>query len=616
MAKRRKLVWSEDRGTEGWACSYCGWVGPNQRSAAVVKTVSPDLRETFNAHACVDHPRGAINVKPSSLRVFRWLWVAFIVLGTTFPYLWNFVSKPPGHRYTWILPPYPEDSFGYMAWSEQAANGALLFKVKYTAIPQSPFLFNPFFLICGWLARSLACDIGIIHLVVKEIGVVLFFLVFYRYTDYLRLNRFQSLVSSVLVGVSSGVGGLFGLFGPTNKLSIVPADLWMPEVSTYWSLLWNPLFPYSLLLILLTIYYLDRGTRESRRNDLWIAGFAAGVLVLVHPYSQPLLLMFALCIVLVRRRLGWLGYFLRYLSGSLPFLIYVGLVSVFQPVLAQHSSQGIMRSPDIRAYALGFGLPLLLLVLGFGVKSGRWMKQYWQVVLWFVLAVVLAYFPWWFQRKLIFGAHIPLCILAAISFDLILAKCSRLQIRKWLFAGAAVILFPLVASTSIYLLVSERREARDNNDGTYFMSNEMVDGLKFLKSSSKPEEVVFATTGTSSIIPGFSGNTVVWGHWAMSVDFSERKDWYTRLFKTYQNWDDDRRSSEFWGSGIEYVFADSDLKTEIEQEPIKWSVILKDADEIFRNGTVVIYKHRTGQSHPAPSLGDNVSHGSTTVVAH
>ncbi len=43
------------------------------------------------------------------------------------------------------------------------------------------------------------------------------------------------------------------------------------------------------------------------------------------------------------------------------------------------------------------------------------MKQYWQVVLWFLMSVVFAYFPFWFQRKLIFGAHIPLCILAAVS---------------------------------------------------------------------------------------------------------------------------------------------------------------------------------------------------------
>lgn len=516
-----------------------------------------------------------------------------MVVATSVPYLWNFASTPRGYHYTWILPPYSDDSLAYMAWTQQAANGALLFKVKYTALPQSAFLFHPFFLIAGWLARFLGCDIGIIHLALKEIGVVLFFLTFYKYIDYLRLNEFQSVSATVLLGISSGVGGLFGFADSLNRLSVVPADLWMPEVSTYWSLLWNPLFPYSLALILLTIFLLDRGTRESRKADLYFAGLATGVLALIHPYSQPLLLVFALCIIIGRRRAAWLGYLLPYFSILLPFFLYVILVSMWQPVVAQHSSRGTMLSPSITAYILGFGFPLLIWMLGFTVKQGWWMKEYWQLVLWFILSLGLAYVPWWFQRKLIFGAHVPLCILAGIAFDLIL---SRYAVRNWA-PVFAIALIPLLASTAIYLFLGERREVRDNGGGAYYISNQTLDGMKFLKQKKTPDAVVLATIATSSLIPAFSGNTVVWGHWAMSVDFKERQDWYTKLFVNYQNWDDENRSREFWGSGIDYIFADSRLKMSIEREPIKWFLILRDADEVFRNDTVVIYKLRA--SRPA-----------------
>jgi hypothetical protein len=534
--------------------------------------------------------------KRSGLRAFQWLWTAFIVLATALPYLWYFASTPPGYHYTWILPPYPQDSFGYMAWSQQAANGALLFEVKFTALPQSPFLFHPFFLISGWLARLFACQVAIIHLVLKEVGVVLFFLLFYKYSEYLRLNQFQSVVASVLLGISSGVGGLLGFAGWINRSPILPADLLMPEMSTYASLLWNPLFPYSLALTLLAIYYLDRGTRESRSSDLLAAGFATGGLALVHPYSQPLLLTFAVCIVIVRSRPQWRGYLLRYFAASLPFLLYVVLVSLLQPVIAQHSSRGAMSSPSISAYILGFGLPLLMWMLGFAVQWGRWMKQYWQLVLWFALSVGFAYAPFWFQRKLVFGAHIPLCILAAISFDLVLARVRVPQVRKLCLAAVTVAFVPLLALTPIYLLITEYRVALNTADGDYFLSNEMLDGLNFLKRASKPADVVLATVETSRLIPALSGNTVVWGHWAMSVDYSERKDWYVKLFDRYQNWDDGKRSREFWGSGIQYIFADSYLKRSIEQDQIKWYVILRDADEIFHNDTVLIYKHRTPQS--------------------
>ncbi len=68
------------------------------------------------------------------------------------------------------------------------------------------------------------------------------------------------------------------------------------------------------------------------------------------------------------------------------------------------------------------------------------MKRYWQLVAWFVLSLALAYAPLWFQRKLIFGAQIPLCILAAISFDLLLAKCASGKTAKLALVAATVVL--------------------------------------------------------------------------------------------------------------------------------------------------------------------------------
>ena len=138
---------------------------------------------------------------------FRLGWTAFVVVATSVPYLLNWFSTPAGHQYTWILPPYPEDSFGYMAWAQQAAHGAWLFKIKYTALPHDGFLFHPLFLICGWLSALFSCDIGIVFWAMKAIGVALFMVTFYRYLDYLGLSEIQSVVASILVGVSSGFEG-------------------------------------------------------------------------------------------------------------------------------------------------------------------------------------------------------------------------------------------------------------------------------------------------------------------------------------------------------------------------------------------------------------------------
>jgi hypothetical protein len=220
------------------------------------------------------------------------------------------------------------------------------------------------------------------------------------------------------------------------------------------------------------------------------------------------------------------------------------------------------------------------------------VKHYWHILLWFLLSVAFCYLPFWFQRKFIFGAHVPLCLMAGISFDLILTRCFGPRKRRWAAVAAVVVLLPLLGSTQIHLLVGQSRKVKENADGAYYISNEVMEGLKFLKDNSNPNETVFATLATSRLIPAFSGNTVLWGHWAMSVDLKERKEWYANLFDQQANWDDERRGREFWAGGIQYIFADGAFKESLETSPQAWRVILKDADKVYANGSVVIYQHR------------------------
>jgi hypothetical protein len=521
------------------------------------------------------------------LTLFRFAWTAFIVAATSLPYLLNESSEPMGYHYTWILPPFPEDSFGYMAWAQQAAHGAWLFKIKYTALPHSAFLFNPFFLLCGWISALLRLDIGVVFLVVKAIGAVLLLATFYRYTDYLRLNPTQSVAAAIFLGVSSGFGGILAVLGFASSPSTYPADLLMPEMSTFWSLLWNPLFPWSLTLMLLSIYWVDRGTAEERTSDLWLSGLAIGVMALVHPYSLPLLFTMTVIIAVVRVKTAALGYLSRYFAAAAPFAIYLLITSRTNALVAKHSVLGEMKSPPIGEFLLGFGFPLLLFIVGVVMARGALVKRYWQLILWFLLSIFFAYFPLWFQRKLVFGAHIPLSILAGVALDLVFSKWSMGGARRVAGAVATVILLLFLVATPTYLLVSQYQTVKANADGAYFVNNEIMEGLKILQQRSRPEDVVFAALATSRLIPAFSGNTVVWGHWAMSIDLKERQTWSMNVFSAQS---DEKRSAEFWGSDIQFVFADGEVKQWFEKHPFMAGLILRDANKVFENNSVVIYQ--------------------------
>lgn len=525
------------------------------------------------------------------LSVFRLSWAAFVVGVTSAPYIINWHSTPAGFHYTWIVPPYPEDSFGYMAWAEQAARGAWLFKIKYTALSHAPFLFHPFFLICGWVSALFSCDIGIVFWIAKAAGVMLFFIVLYRYLDFLGLNPMESIAASVLVGISSGIGATLIALGWIGPASTISADLWMPEISTFWSFLWNPLFPFSLTLLLLSVYWADRGTREKCFSDLWLSGLATGVMALVHPYSVPLVVIFATIVIVARMRMSALAFLARYFTAALPFVAYVILISELNPLVARHNALGEMKSPNVAAYILGFGFPLIFFILGLVIEKGQLARQRWTLVIWFFIALFFAYLPFWFQRKLIFGAHIPLSIFGGISVAAIYGRW-LIGRPRWLSLGAIFLMAILIAATPVYLLVRQNAEVRSNPTGAYFVSEDVIEGLRILRHRSKPDDIVLGSFETSRLIPAFSGNTVLWGHWAMSLDSEYRRDWIAGFFKPQSNWDDGQRATQFWGSGIRFIFGDGSIKKSLEENPWVWKTILRNATKIFENRSVVIYQYR------------------------
>jgi len=342
--------------------------------------------------------------------------------------------------------------------------------------------------------------------------------------------------------------------------------------------------------MMLSIYWIDRGTHESRSSDFWRAGFASALLALIHPYLLPFLFAFVILVTIVRQQVRGIAYLCCYFAASLPFAIYECLLSIINPIAAKHSGLGEMKSPPLVAYGLGFGFPLLMFVIGLIADRGRFAKRYWQIALWFFLCLALAYLPVWFQRKLVFGAQIPLSIIGGLGFAWILAKSSSNVTRRLLPIASVIVLVPLLSATPVHLLVQQDKEVKENIDEAYFVKEELIDGLKVLRAVSNPNDVVFAEPATSRLIPAFSGNTTIWGHWAMSVDYENRRRWIESFLHPQPVWDDETRAREFWGSDIQFIFADKQFKQSLDEPSAIWRAVLKNAEKIFENRSVVIYR--------------------------
>jgi len=505
------------------------------------------------------------------------------ILLSCIPYFYALNLSGMSDKYNWLIPPYPEDGLAYMAWVKQAANGYLLFKVKFTAMAQLRVIFQPVFLLAGWLSRLTGWHAGFTLFIIRIAGILFFYLTIGHFLNYLKMTNRQILISLCLLLFSSGVGW----FGVVKK----SADLWMPGINTFWSLSWSPLFPFAYGLIVLVLMWfcmaLEGIRDEDRKMYMSLAGAMFGLLAFVHPYdivfTSAALIIYALPKIADGK--AWIA-FSRFLLFAAPAVIIQIVLSKINPVLAAHG-HAKMLSPSPVYYIAGLGLPGLLAVAGMVLSyTDKDLRQLRIFTFWVLSAFGLAYFPVWFQNKMMGGIHIPICILAGIAVDKFLRIIPmRGKLVQTAFL-ALLILFTLPTHI-VNFNILKKDLAQDRKH--YFLPASLQEALSYLDKNSKPDDVVLSYSYISAMFPGESGNTVMFGHWAQSVDAAEKAHWLDNFFlrKDDQESREDR-IAELKKIGIKYIVIDPVMRSVWGEPNIEFLSSL--APTVFENAEIKILR--------------------------
>ena len=510
-------------------------------------------------------------------------WIALSAALTGGPYLAAWAAARPGWRYLWILPPYAPDSQAYMVWARQAYDGAWLFRDKLTAYPHDAFLFHPFFLALGRLAAVSGAGLGPTALALKTAGVVVFWLAFWRLARTLGFTFGQTAAATALAGACAGLGGLALLtLGVGGLHGCIPIDIWLIDANTLWAMAWNPLFPWSMALLLFYADAVDRASRDGSAAPAWAAGAALAGLLLVHPYAAPLALGLALALAALRRRAWFLA---PTLACAAPVLAYLLWESSVNPLVRRHGDMGLMLTPSWAAVLLGLA-PLLLLSAS-APAPRDFAKRHAVLILWAAAALALARVPVWYQRKLLFGAQLPLALLAGSA----VVERARVRGRPLVAWGLVAAALAASAPSWGYIAYNTRLSLSALDSGDYYARAQVLDALSFLGSVGSREDVVLSTPDDGTLVALFSGKTAVWGHWAQSVDYFEVDRWFGSLAKP----GDPRAKARALWSRVGYVFASGGLKQQIDGGELGW--LRTQSRLLYSNGEAAVY----GPPQPGPS---------------
>ncbi len=571
------------------------------------------------------HPAGAAERRLAALLIVLPVFVSCL------PYAWGYFLAPVmgagGRESFFIGTAYNIDDYcNYLSWLRQMGDGRFFLHNLFTTDPQKDLEFNIFFWLLGRVMAVTHCSPqAALQIARVGGGIGLLWLVYRFYRHCLPGNVPARLTALGFACLGSGFGWTVWRSWQDKNLPGGPVDAWQPEAYTFLSIYTSALMTVSTLLILGALYALLLGEQTGRVKYAVIAGVCGGVLGNMHSYDVLHLSaawgVFLVVLTIMRRGRGVAGSWLRAtiaLALTLPTTLYMYYVFNAEAVFHKRANVPTL-SPAFWHYALGYGVVFLLAILAAvlvvrrlvppapttvqtgrgagGEPAGRYTAPENLPLLlaacWAVGGLLVCYLPFAFQRKMLMGEHIPLCLLAGVGAAW-LAEKLRPPARNWVLAGLVGLALP----SNALFLVRDFRHLQHNRSETHlppFLSVALIDVYHWLHAHTPPNAAVVGFPGLCTALPGEAGRAVWAGHWAETPSYGAKDAEFADAFDAAAA-DSDRRAF-LKSTGAQFLFYPNDLsKATFKRHGMLHTFVELSAapppylTEVYKNDEFTVYR--------------------------
>ncbi len=510
---------------------------------------------------------------PERKSEFRWptsaelCWAAgfaaIVMALTCLPYAYGLLIRPDDAYYSGLLT-NPDEHNVYLAYMKQVQEGAYFLIDPFTSEPQAGRVVNLFFLALGLVSRMTGLALPLTYHIARLLSGWLLLVAIYCLGAQVTQTIWARRLVLWLAAFASGFGWLFHTTGGQPHPIDFGPGLVMPEAITFLSLLLNPLFCFSVFLMVTVIGLGAHALAEGSVRSAVFAGLAVLVLGNIHTYDViPVAVTLAafLLLLLLTHRAGARTFGLAVLIAALalPSLLYqLWLIKSGEVTLAVKAVETPVYSPGPLWLALGLGLPLALGLLGAvgAIRSGSQGARL--LALWLVLGFALVYAPVPFQRKLAQGLQVPAVLMAAVALEWMTQRRPGLR----MLAGLALV---LVALPSSILFVGRAMRDLQTNNIAYvgnlmpplYLRSDQYRALLWLDENATPRDILLCNSFLGSYAPSLAGTRVYLGHWAETLHFRKKLSAYSRFLRA--DTPDSNREAFVRQEGITYVLRDRSI---------------------------------------------------------
>jgi hypothetical protein len=502
--------------------------------------------------------------------------LAVVLLFTVVPYLLAAqVDAQQGEFGGFLINPI--DGYSYIAKMRQGYEGAWLLELPYASEPGEPTLLYTYQVFLGHVARWLNAPLIVVYHAARTLGAVGMYIIGFLFLRHVLPDRRLTWTAFLLILFASGLGWLAEPFG------ILSIDLWVAEAIPLLAAYTNAHFPLAAAALIggaLTIL-------EPNLRLVWrlVCAAACGIVLgMVFPFGVgTILAVFAIWLLweLLRteapKRRAWLQAQRQRLfaiaalfTTALPWLVYDFWISQTHPVIWVWTAQNQTPSPPLVNTLLGFGLVLVLAIVGsrHGLRSetGRLM------ISWVAVNLVLLYVPFSLQRRLTLGLFFPLAGLAALGLSSLAGRRLRLLL------GLTLV---LTIPTNLLVLAAGLWGVR-TADPALVISSQEADAFEWLEANAPSDALVLAGADNGNRLPAFTNVRVLYGH-PFETPYADAK---LQTIAALYTWDDAPEAGLdlLKANGVDWVFYGP---RERELGDPTW---LQELTLAFERGDVAIYE--------------------------
>ncbi len=501
----------------------------------------------------------------------RWIsrFTLIFVCLTWLPYLFALAITPPRMRYMWLLG-NPDDQNVHIMWARQAADGAITFKDLYTTERHPGSLFHFPMLVLGLLHAVTKIPLHLLYQIMRTAAVALLCVGAY----WLAAHHFDFAPSKhsfiVFLCFSSGFGWLAWLLRDLAGLNVprfadVSKELVMPEAITFLAALVAPLTAlgnaFQVWLMASLASFLTSGNWRS----VLLASLLSLALGNAHSYAA--LTVVIVLIVWYPMHLLWMKLlqvgqledasedkackhvpFSRRVSvcllAAVVCVCLCSIIGMLPQVIAFKAdiafkqkalTQTLTPPPLILLGTYGLLAPLSLIGLILGVRN-RW-RMLPMPLAWLIGTLIAIHLPLSFQRKLIEGLHIPLCMLAAYAaVEAQLKSQQRISTKAVCCAVAVltILMFPsngAYIGLNIYWLLNNNMLAERLLQPPYYLTQSQISLISWVRENSMRDDAILCSSMLGNYIPPLSGRAVFIGHWAETLNFTKKLRILTECYR-------------------------------------------------------------------------------------